>query len=261
MAAPEVRRGDPNLRNLWSPNQAGKRASLTAKSARERSHNLGARVSTNLEEAAPAHKTSSEKSPFSAQARQPSTATMAQQGSTHSPTIRATATTPRWNPSSDRNAQANSAKNSKNRSKPDPNERDRLERKLRMREPRAVPSHGARAATPKKNPVVCTNNKNDPRLRENGGGQELGTHSQCIRRGFGAGLHSKPENMEEFLNKHRAPYEKLIEQKLWFKDSTENMPPDYQIATLPQAFQKGFGAGQAKLAKQMLEKRNHALRV
>ena len=54
---------------------------------------------------------------------------------------------------------------------------------------------------------------------------------------------------------------KLIEQKLWFKDSTENMPPDYQIATLPQAFQKGFGAGQAKLAKQLLEKRNHALRV
>ena len=130
-----------------------------------------------------------------------------------------------------------------------------------MREPRAVPSHGARAATPKKNPVVCTNNKKDPRLRGNGGAQELGTHSQCIRRGFGGGLYSKPENMEEFLNKHSVPYEKLVEQKLWFKDSTENMPPDYQIATLPQAFQKGFGAGQAKLAKQLLEKRNHALRV
>ena len=89
----------------------------------------------------------------------------------------------------------------------------------------------------------------------------MGTHSQCIRRGFGTGLYSKPENVEEFLHKHSVPYEKLVEQKLWFKDATENMPPDYQIATLPQAFQKGFGAGQAKLAKQMLEKRNHALRV
>ena len=74
-------------------------------------------------------------------------------------------------------------------------------------------------------------------------------------------MYSKPENMEEFLHRHSVPYEKLVEQKLWFKDSTENTPPDYQIAMLPQAFQKGFGAGQAKLAKQMLEKRNHALRV
>ena len=51
---------------------------------------------------------------------------------------------------------------------------------------------------------------------------------------------------------------KIVEQKLWFKDSTDEMPPDYQVATLPQAFQKGFGAGQAKLAKQLQARKPNA---
>ena len=124
---------------------------------------------------------------------------------------------------------------------------------------RAASPRGARAQrespAPKKSPVACTNNKHDPRLRENGGSHALGTRSQCIRRGFGSGLYSKPENVEEFIRKHSVPYEKLVQQNLWFKDSTENMPANYQVATLPQAFQRGFGAGQAKLARQLLEER------
>ena len=83
----------------------------------------------------------------------------------------------------------------------------------------------------------------------------LGTRSQCLKKGFGAGLYSKPENLNEFLHKHSVPYEKIIQQKLWFKDKTDDMPSDYQIATLPQAFQRGFGAGQNKLAKRLLKER------
>ena len=104
-------------------------------------------------------------------------------------------------------------------------------------------------------PVVCTNNKHDPRLVANGGSQNLGTRSACIRRGFGSGLYSKPENVEDFLRKHSVPYSKIVEQKLWYKDSTDQMPAGYQVATLPQAFQRGFGAGQAKLARQLLQER------
>ena len=89
----------------------------------------------------------------------------------------------------------------------------------------------------------------------NGGTQDLGTRSQCIRRGFGSGLYSKPEDVEDFLRRHSVPYSKIIEQKLWYKDSTGQMPAGYQVATLPQAFQRGFGAGQAKLARQLQERR------
>ena len=60
--------------------------------------------------------------------------------------------------------------------------------------------------------------------------------------------------MEEFIWKHSVPYEKIVTQKLWFKHS-EDVPPGYQLATLPQAFQRGFGAGQAKFAKKLLEDR------
>ena len=114
------------------------------------------------------------------------------------------------------------------------------------------PATHVRRASPKKSPVVCTNNKNDPRLREHGA--KLGTRRQCLRRGFGAGLYSKPENVEEFIWKHSVPYEKIVTQKLWFKDS-EDVPPGYQLATLPQAFQRGYGAGQAKLARKLLAER------
>ncbi len=116
-------------------------------------------------------------------------------------------------------------------------------------------SSGPAPKEKKKSPVVCTNNKHDPRLVANGGTQDLGTRSQCIRRGFGSGLYSKPENVEDFLRKHSVPYSKIIEQKLWYKDSTDQMPAGYQVATLPQAFQRGFGAGQAKLARQLLQER------
>ena len=114
---------------------------------------------------------------------------------------------------------------------------------------------GRKEKKKKHSPVVCTNNKLDPRLAASAGTQELGTRSQCIRRGFGSGLHSKPEDVEDFLRKHSVPYSKIIEQKLWYKDSTDQMPAGYQVATLPQAFQRGFGAGQAKLARQLLQER------
>ena len=157
----------------------------------------------------------------------------------------------------------------------------RLERKLRAREPRAstAPPESSQAKTngaakrsashdavpqvragrartaSKKSPVVCTNNKFDRRLQQNGGEQRLGSRSECFRKGFGSGLYSKPEKVDEFIRTHAVPYEKIVTQRLWYHDSTENMPSDFQLCTLPQAFQRGFGAGQAKLARQLLEER------
>ena len=145
----------------------------------------------------------------------------------------------------------------------------RLEMKLRAREPRAstAPPESSQAKTngaekrsvshdavpqvragrartaSKKSPVVCTNNKFDRRLQENGGEQRLGSRSECFRKGFG------------FIRTHTVPYEKIVTQRLWYHDSIENMPSDYQLCTLPQAFQRGFGAGQARLARQLLEER------
>ena len=66
---------------------------------------------------------------------------------------------------------------------------------------------------------------------------------------------NEPEKVDEFIRTHTVPYEKIVTQRLWYHDSTENMPSDYQLCTLPQAFQRGFGAGQAKLARQLLEER------
>jgi len=104
--------------------------------------------------------------------------------------------------------------------------------------------------------VVCTNNKFDIRLQENGGAQRLGSRSECFRKGFGSGLHSKPENVDEFIHTHSVPYENIAHQRLWFRDATEDMPADYQLCTLPQAFQRGFGAGQARLARKLLEEKH-----
>ena len=100
---------------------------------------------------------------------------------------------------------------------------------------------------------MCTNNKLDIRLQENGGAQRLGSRSECFllpEKGFGS------ENVEEFIRTHSVPYEKIVHQRLWFRDATEDMPADYQLCTLPQAFQRGFGAGQAKLARKLLEEKH-----
>jgi len=71
-----------------------------------------------------------------------------------------------------------------------------------------------------------------------------------VQKGFGSALYQEVKDVEAFIRKFDAPYEKLIElQKVWFKNS---QPPfGWQRATLPMCFQKGFGAGTAALARKL----------
>ena len=103
--------------------------------------------------------------------------------------------------------------------------------------------------------VLCVNNKHDPRLLENGGRQRLGTPGQCVAKGFGAGLyqHIPPDGKEAFIKQFSVPYEKIIslDNILWFKNGEP--PAGRHRATLPMCFQKGYGAGSAKLARKLKE--------
>ena len=76
-----------------------------------------------------------------------------------------------------------------------------------------------------------------------------------MQKGFGAALHQHVPDVQAFIRKFDAPYEKLIElQKVWFKNS--DPPLGWQRATLPMCFQKGYGAGTAALARKL--KQQHA---
>ena len=166
------------------------------------------------------------------------------------------------------------------------NRRSGLKRKLARLEPNAGPFEGVsersptRASQPtvdrtrspstkepdprppkpgRKPGVLCVNNKHDPRLVENGGNRRLGSPGQCIAKGFGAGLHQTiaPGGKEAFIKQFDAPYEKIInlDALLWYKNSP---PPRGRFrATLPMAFQKGWGAGSAALARKLKAAERH----
>ncbi len=102
--------------------------------------------------------------------------------------------------------------------------------------------------------MYCSNNKLDPSLRVNGGTLEVGTKSKSFRSGFGAALWQHIEDEEAFIKKFSVPYEPLVSQRLWYKDSA--VPPGYQPATLSQARQRGWGAGSATLARRLRAKRH-----
>ena len=132
----------------------------------------------------------------------------------------------------------------------------------RTREPRAQSQAApagretARRETPprkgKTSHVSCTNNALSPKLRQNGGTMELGTPSQCFRKGFGGGYYQKiePAKLEEFLAEFNAPYEKIVHQPIFFGDGA--VPPGMIRATLSQSMQRGFGVGSMQLAKRIL---------
>ena len=87
---------------------------------------------------------------------------------------------------------------------------------------------------------------------------ELGTPSQCFRKGFGGGYYQKidPAKLEEFLAEFNAPYEKIVDQPIFFGDGA--VPPGMIRATLSQSMQRGFGVGSMQLAKRILKERKHA---
>ena len=135
----------------------------------------------------------------------------------------------------------------------------------RSREPRAQPQTapaGSGVARRKTSPrkgksshISCTNNALSPKLRQNGGTMELGTPSQCFRKGFGGGYYQQiePAKLEEFLADFSAPYKKIVHQPLYYGDGA--VPPGMIRATLSQSLQRGFGVGIMQLAKQILKQR------
>ena len=136
------------------------------------------------------------------------------------------------------------------------------------REPRALSqtapagSGAARRTTsPRKGKtshISCSNNALSPKLRQNGGSMEIGSPSQCFKKGFGGGYYQKiePAKLEDFLADFNAPYKKLIDQPLFYGDGA--VPPGKIRATLSQCMQRGFGVGSMQLAKRILKERNHA---
>ena len=104
----------------------------------------------------------------------------------------------------------------------------------------------------KKEPIYCGNNAKSPELQH----KRLGRPSECIQKGFGAALHQQVADVGAFLHKFEGEYQKLIEPKLWYKNSEP--PPGWQRATLPMAFQKGWGAGTAALARKLRKQTSNA---
>ena len=87
---------------------------------------------------------------------------------------------------------------------------------------------------------------------------ELGTPSQCFRKGFGGGFYQKidPAQLEEFLADFSAPYKKIVHQNLFYGDGA--VPPGMIRATRSQSMQRGFGVGSMQLAKRILKEREQA---
>ena len=120
-----------------------------------------------------------------------------------------------------------------------------------------------RKASPRKGKtshISCTNNALSPRLRQNGGTLELGTPSQCFKKGFGGGYYQKiePAKLEEFLADFSAPFKKIVNQPLFYGNGPT--PPGKIRATLSQSMQRGFGVGSMQLAKKILKERERAAR-
>jgi hypothetical protein len=106
-----------------------------------------------------------------------------------------------------------------------------------------------RPRSPKKAKIYCGNNKKARELLD--GSERVGRPSECIQKGFGSALHQPVHDVAAFLRKFDGPYEKLIDPHLWYKNSEP--PPGMQRCTLPMAFQKGWGAGTAALARKLRE--------
>ena len=119
-----------------------------------------------------------------------------------------------------------------------------------------------RATAPRKGKtshIFCGNNILSPKLRRNGGDMEIGSPSQCFRKGFGAGFYQEiaPAHLEDFLADNSGPYKRYIEQPLYYGDGP--VPAGEIRATLSQCRSRGFGVGSVQRAKKILKERKHGI--
>ena len=119
-----------------------------------------------------------------------------------------------------------------------------------------------RATAPRKGKtshIWCGNNILSPKLRRNGGNMEIGSPSQCFRKGVGAGFYQEidPAHLGQFLADNSGPYKRYIEQPLFYGDGP--VPAGKIRATLSQCRSRGFGVGAVRRAKKILKERRHGM--
>ncbi len=75
---------------------------------------------------------------------------------------------------------------------------------------------------------------------------------------WGGGIHQKvaPEKIHEFLNTWSAPYEKYIEQPMYYGDG--DVPEGKIRATLGQCLSRGFAVGSIQKTKKIIKRRKEA---
>ena len=121
-------------------------------------------------------------------------------------------------------------------------------------------SHHATAPRESKTSHIwCGNNILSPKLRRNGGNMEIGSPSQCFRKGVGAGFYQEidPAHLGQFLADNSGPYKRYIEQPLFYGDGP--VPAGKIRATLSQCRSRGFGVGAVRRAKKILKERRHGM--
>ena len=137
-----------------------------------------------------------------------------------------------------------------------------LERRSREKSPTKHPPRRAKSSSSpaRTGKLWCGNNKLDRKLRINGGDLEIGSPHACFTRGIGGAIHQDipPEEEEAFLEKWTQPYDKLVTQPIWYRNSE---PPHGMIkCTLPQALARGWAVGCKKRAQMILDQRGHTER-
>ena len=121
------------------------------------------------------------------------------------------------------------------------------------------PRHPTTAHKSKTSHIWCGNNILSPKLRRNGGNMEMGSPSQCFRKGVGAGFYQEidPAHLGQFLADNSGPYKRYIEQPLFYGDGP--VPAGKIRATLSQCRSRGFGVGAVRRAKKILKERRHGM--
>ena len=90
-------------------------------------------------------------------------------------------------------------------------------------------------------PIYCGNNRQNSKLIS--GELDIGTRSQCLKKGVGVGL-NQPIDPDYLDN-----YEPLYVDNFFCGDNEDDAPNNYRIGTLAQCLQKGVSIGKLQKAQ------------
>ena len=100
--------------------------------------------------------------------------------------------------------------------------------------------------------IHCGNTQLSPRLKRNGGDEVFGTHTECLRKGYGIALHTAIQDRARFVAEYGGAYKPYITQELSYGDVSQ---PGAQQATLAQALARGYGLGCVARARRIKTKK------